>query len=102
MDNLEVEKECMKYLEKIVGNLNDDKLTLWGHKHMLKVEDADIFHKIVQATGNNKIRDMPGGLCYIVDVPIGSGNIVAHWTVGLDNEENNNFLNKYRKEYTIN
>lgn len=92
IDGLDVERECKEYLERIIENLDNGKLSFVGHKYQLYVRDVDSFHKIAQATENKEINEVHGGLYYIVDVPRKERGLSNHWTVSLDSDENNKFL----------
>ncbi|MFH1503056.1 MAG: hypothetical protein ABIE36_00160 [Candidatus Diapherotrites archaeon] len=88
--------ECQKHLEKLIKNEAEGRIVIWGHKHKIDVEDSNTFHNIAQEMKVKNINNFCGGLHYIGEVE------KELWTICLDDELNQAFLDKYGEEYQIN
>lgn len=93
-------EECKKHLETLVGDIDDEKVVFWPHKHKIVVNDSDVFHRIAQSKGKSKLIYSGGEFYYYIRVP-DENTIQTSWTVVMDVDRSSDFGAQYRKLYQV-
>jgi len=93
-------ERCQRYLENLIGNDIEGKIEIWGHKHLVNIDSAEIFHQIAQKLGKTEISAKMG-FVYYISVPREEEETPETFTVSLDDYQTKVFISKYGDKYKI-
>lgn len=93
---MEKEERIQRYLERVINENSEGKVSIWEHKHLVNVDNENLFHNMAENTDLNSLYHVHGGLHYILEMG------AYPWTFALDNDKTQDFLSKYGDQYLIN
>ena len=101
IDGMDREERCKNYLEGLIGNDHEGEVHIWGHKYLVHIGSADIFHQIAQSLEITKISGKMG-FVYYIRVPREESEDYETYTIALDDFKADEFTSKYGDKYQIN